>query len=89
MQMLNRPGPHTNETVIIISAGSGHATVRWELARAGVLHRIYHYDAARMLFGADFVPKAGEFVVPADASFTQIRDIFPTGNSLHARVPSA
>ena len=86
MQMLNRPGPHTDETVIIISAGSGHGTVRWELERAGVLHQIYHYDAARMLFGADFVPKAGEFVLPADASLQQIMDILQKGKSLQRRV---
>ena len=39
--------------------------------RAGVLHHMYHYDAARMLARDNFVPKAGEFL-PAGASCARL-----------------
>ena len=80
--MLDRPGPYANDSVIIVSPGSGHAVVRWDLQRAGVLHQIYHYDAARMLAGDKFMPKAGEFLLPAGASLRQIMDILHKGRSL-------
>ena len=84
--MLGRPGPHTDQSIVIITAGSGHAVVRWKLQRAGVLHHMYHYDAARMLAGDNFVPKAGEFLLPAGASLRQILDILHRGISLQRRL---
>ena len=84
--MLGRPGPHTDDSIVIITAGSGHAAVRWDLQRAGVLHHMYHYDAARMLAGDNFVPKAGEFLLPAGASLRQIMDILHQGKSLQRRL---
>ena len=84
--MLGRPGPHTDQSVVIITAGSGHSAVRWKLQRAGVLHHMYHYDAARLLAGENFVPKAGEFLLPAGASLRQIMDILHEGISLQRRL---
>ena len=84
--MLERAGPHTDDSVVIITAGSGHAAVRWELQRSGVLYHMYHYDAARMLAGDNFVPKAGEFLLPAGASLRQIMDILHQGKSLQRRL---
>ena len=34
--MLGRPGPHTYDRIVIITAGSGHVAVRGDLQRAGV-----------------------------------------------------
>ena len=83
---LGRSGPHTDDSVVIISPGSGHTAVRWDLQRAGVLHHMYHYDAARMLAGNNFVPKAGEFLLPAGASLRQIMNILHEGKSLQRRL---
>ena len=84
--MLERPGPHTDDRIVTITAGSGHAAVRWDLQHAGVLHHIYHYDAARMLSRKNFVPKTGEFLLPAGASLSQIMDILHKGTSLQRRL---
>ena len=84
--MFGRPGPHTHDSIVIITAGSGHAAVRRDLQRVGVLHQMYHYDAARMLTGDDFVPKAGEYLLPAGASLRQIMDILHKGKSLQRRL---
>ena len=85
-KMLGQPGPHISDSVIIVSPGSGHAVVRRDLQRANVLHQIYHYDAARMLAGDNFVPKAGEFLLPAGASLRQLMDILHKGKSLQRRL---
>ena len=84
--MLRQSGPHTDDSTVIITAGSGHAAVRWDLQRAGVLHHMYHYDAARMLAGKNFVPKAGEYLLPAGASLRQIIDILHEGKSQQRRL---
>ena len=84
--MLKRPGPHSDDRVVTINAGTGRAAVRWDLERAGVLHQMYHYDAAQMLAGGNFVPKAGEFLLPAGASLRQIMDILHQGKSLQRRL---
>ena len=84
--MMERPGPHKDDSIVIITTGSDHAAVRWDLQRSGVLHQLYHYDAARMLAGDGFVPKAGEFLLPAGASLRQIMDILHQGKSLQRRV---
>ena len=84
--MLGQPGPHKDNSIVIITAGSGHAVVRSELLRAGVIHHMYDYDAARILAGDNFVPKAGEFLLPAGANLRQIMDILHQGISLQRRL---
>ena len=84
--MLKRSGPHTEDSVVIITAGTSRAAVRWDLKRAGVLHHMYHYDAAQMLAGSNFVPKSGEFLLPAGASLRQIMNILHKGKSLQRRL---
>jgi UPF0755 protein len=56
------------------------------LNRAGVIHQIYHYDAARLLAGHRFLPKAGEFLLPAKSSLSQIMSIIHEGFSYQRRV---
>jgi len=84
--MLGQPGPHTDDGIVIITAGSGHTAIRWKLQRAGVLHHMYHYDAARMLARNNFIPKAGEFLLPAGASLREIMAILHKGKSLQRRL---
>ena len=84
--MLGQPGPHTDDSIVIITAGSGHSAVRWDLQQAGVLHHIYHYDAVRLLARDNFVPKAGEFLLPAGASLREIMGILHDGKSLQRRL---
>ena len=67
-QILHAVGPHTEDQIILVEAGDGHATIRWTLQRAGVIPALYVYDAARLMAGDDFIPKAGEYKVPAGES---------------------
>jgi len=85
-RMLHGAGPHQEDVLIIIEPGSGHKVLRSVLARSGVLSQIYHYDAARLLAGDRFMPKAGEFLLPAEASVSQIMAIIHAGFSYQRRL---
>lgn len=78
-KMMNVPGPHQDDVLVVIEPGSGHQTLRLVLDRAGVLHQIYHYDAARLLAGKSFSPKAGEFLLPARTNLNDVLSIIHKG----------
>tara|TARA_X000000950_G_scaffold278046_1_gene368385 strand:+ start:1586 stop:2584 length:999 start_codon:yes stop_codon:yes gene_type:complete len=79
-------GPHQDTVLIQISPGDGHATIRWELKRGGVIRELYHYDAARIMAGTSFVPKEGEFEIPPQASLASIMNIIHAGRSHQRRL---
>ncbi len=83
---LHEVGPHKQNVVIVISAGSGHGSVRKNLHQAGVLRQMYHYDGVRLLSGDAFVPKAGEFLLPAGASLHSVMNILHAGKSIQRRL---
>jgi UPF0755 protein len=85
-KMMNVAGPHQGDVIVVIEPGSGHQTIRQVLHRAGVLHQIHHYDAARLLAGNSFSPKAGEFLLPAKTSLNVILSIIHRGNSHQRRL---
>lgn len=84
--MMNAAGPHQDDVMVVIEPGSGHNTLRHVLNRAGVLHRIHHYDAARILAGKSFLPKAGEFLLPAKLNLNGILSIIHKGYSHQRRL---
>ena len=84
--VVNAAGPHQDDVLVVIAPGSGHNTLRHVLNRAGVLHKIYHYDVARILAGRSFLPKAGEFLLPARTSLNGILSIIHKGDSHQRRL---
>ena len=85
-RLLHAPGPHQQDVVVIVEPGDGHQVLRSALDRAGVIHQIYPYDAARLLAGNRFLPKAGEFLLPAKSSLSQIMSITHQGFSYQRRL---
>ena len=85
-RMLHAAGPHQQDALVIVEPGDGHQMLRSALSRAGVIHQIYHYDAARLLAGNRFLPKAGEFLLPAKSSLSQIMSIIHQGFSYQRRL---
>ena len=79
--IIKAAGPHDVEKIVLIQPGDGHATIRWTLQRAGVIRELYHYDAARILAGSEFVPKEGEYAIPARASLNEEMVIIAAGRS--------
>jgi len=84
--IIKADGPHQDTVLLRIAPGDGHATIRWELQRAGVIRELYHYDAARILAGSGFVPKEGEFEIPPRASLRQVMAIIHAGRSHQRRI---
>lgn len=84
--IINTPGPHEEAVLIAVSPGDGHATIRWTLKRGGVIAELYHYDAARIMAGRSFVPKEGEFEIPARASIAEVMKIIHAGRSHQRRL---
>lgn len=84
--IIKSDGPHEGPVLVRIAPGDGHATIRWELKRAGVIRELYHYDAARILAGSRFVPKEGEFEIPAAASLQKVMAIIHAGRSHQRRI---
>ena len=85
-QVLEAPGPHTKDVMFIVEPGNGHATLRYRLKSAGVIHQTYHYDAARIMAGDQFTPKAGEYLLPAASSLSAVMDIIHSGRSFQRRI---
>ena len=79
-------GPHRETVLIRVASGDGHATIRWALKRGGVIRELFHYDAARILAGTSFVPKEGEFEIPAGASLRKVMAIIHAGRSHQRRL---
>jgi len=85
-QIFNAPGPHQDQVFVIINPGDGHASIRWTLKRAGVIDELYAYDAARIWLGRNFLPKAGEYSIPAGASLAETMQIIDAGVSYQRRI---
>ena len=85
-RMLHVAGPNQQDVLVIVEPGDGHQVLRSALDRAGVIHQIYHYDAARLLAGNRFLPKAGEYLLPAKSSLSQIMSIIDQGFSYQRRL---
>ena len=85
-KILHAQGPHDAPQIILVAPGDGHATIRWTLERAGVINALYAYDAVRLMAGDSFVPKAGEYEIPARATLSDIVAILDAGKSLQRRI---
>ena len=85
-KILHATGPHTDDKIVLVMPGDGHATIRWTLKRAGVISELYGYDAARLLAGDAFVPKAGEYRIPARESLAGVLEILDRGRSMQRRL---
>jgi len=84
--IIKADGPHDSDVLVRIAAGDGHTAIRWHLKRAGVIRELYHYDAARIMAGPSFVPKQGEFEIPAAASLETVLAIIHAGRSYQRRI---
>ena len=85
-KVLQAPGPHSSNVFVVVESGDGHATIRWHLKRAGVITELFHYDFAKFLAGDSYLPKAGEYLVPAGASLADTLALIHHGKSHQRRL---
>ena len=84
-RIMRAPGPNQDDVLIVIEPGSSQKILRGILNKAGILHQLYHYDAARLLAGSSFSPKSGEFLLPAQTNLKEVLSIIHNGYSYQRR----
>jgi len=79
--ILKAPGLNGAPVIVTVNFGDGHQTIGARLLAAGVITRTHYYDAARILAGRSYRPKAGEFQLPANSSLAEALTIINSGRS--------
>ena len=84
--IVKAPGRNEDPVLVTINFGDGHETIGARLLGAGIISRTYYYDAARILAGRAYVPKAGEYLLPARASLVQALGIIHAGRGHQRKI---
>ncbi|MCE2517046.1 MAG: endolytic transglycosylase MltG [Alphaproteobacteria bacterium] len=79
--VLTRPGVGA-DTTIIITPGDGRVVISAKLNSRGIDHPIWVMRLEELMRAEDYVPKAGEFALPAGTSLTAAMDIIHQGASI-------
>ena len=82
----NSPGKNKNPTIIIVQPGDGDNTISWKLYRNKIITTRAQYFLAKYSTRKAFVPKIGEYEIPAYATLSEAMAILQTGVSLQHKV---
>ena len=77
-----KPGPFEAPKVVVIPKGSSIAKIAELLESKGAIRNKYFFIISIRLWGNDALLKAGEFLLPAKASFYDVQKILKDGRSL-------
>ncbi len=77
-----RSGPLEQETILLFESGASVSRIANQLNEAGALRHPELFVAAVRMRGAQSDLKAGEYLIPADASVMEIIDILIEGKSI-------
>ncbi len=80
------PGPLERQTTIVIKPGSSITAAAGQLEKSGVVKSADAFVSRAKLFGATSTIKAGEFVIPAEASNSEILTILTGGKTIQRMV---
>jgi len=80
------PGPLTREISVVIKAGSSITSAAQQLEDEGVIKSADAFVNRAKIFGATSTIKAGEFVIPAGASNSDVLDILTGGKTVQRMV---
>ena len=77
--MRDSRGPHEEMVIFDVPSGAGLFKIKHDLLRAGVISHAWQFHFAVMFSSERFVPKAGEYEIPAKASLDQVMHILHSG----------
>ena len=77
--MRTSKGPHQETVLFDVPSGAGLFKIKHDLFRAGVISHPWQFHFAVMFSSKGFVPKAGEYEIPAKASLDQVMHILHSG----------
>lgn len=80
------PGPLQRETTVVIKPGSSITAAAGQLEKSGIVKSADAFVSRAKLFGATSTIKAGEFVIPAEASNSEILSILTGGKTIRRMV---
>jgi UPF0755 protein len=80
------PGPLTREISVVIKAGSSITSAAQQLEDEGAIKSADAFVNRAKIFGATSTIKAGEFVIPAGASNSDVLDILTGGKTVQRMV---
>ena len=80
------PGPLAREASVVIKAGSSITSAAVQLEAEGVVKSADAFVNRAKVFGATSTIKAGEFVIPAGASNSDVLDILTGGKTVQRMV---
>ena len=80
------PGPLQREATVVIKPGSSITAAAQQLEKSGVVKSADAFVSRAKLFGATSTIKAGEFVIPAEASNSEILSILTGGKTIRRMV---
>ena len=79
-------GPLERETSVVIKPGSSITSAAQQLEKTGVVKSASAFVSRAQVFGASSTIKAGEFVIPAKASNSDILSILTSGKTVQRMV---
>ena len=83
---VNSNGSNRNPEIILVHPGDGDNTISWELYRKNIISNRAYFFIAKYTARKPFVPKVGEYEIPAYATLVQVMEILNSGVSLQRKV---
>ena len=77
--MRAKKGPHQERVLFDVPPGAGLFKIKHDLFRAGVVSHAWQFHLAVMFSSEEFLPKAGEYEIPARASLDRVMYILHSG----------
>lgn len=89
-QIRHSAGPHTKDAYFYVAPAIQPPQLASELSARGLILNARYYgwlqNWHKLFFTADYMPKAGEYIIPAGASLDEIRAIFHSGIPVQRRI---
>jgi len=86
----NTDGPNTKDAYFYVHPGAQPSELAISLEKGGYIsdsqHYIWMHYWQRLSFTDEYLPKVGEYKIPAKASLNSIRDIFHMGKAIQRRL---
>lgn len=85
-QVATSPGPSGEQTLVTVAPGTSMRNISQELARRGIISNAMLFELVARISGEAPKLKAGEYVIPPQASNTEIIRILTSGNSVQHKI---
>ncbi len=84
--MRAKKGPLQEKVLFDVPSGAGLLKVKHDLFRAGVINHPLQFHFAVMFSAEEFIPKAGEYEIPAKASLEKVIYILHSGRVFQRKI---